>query len=113
MRRPFFILLVVLVIIILMAAEIFIIKSASDFEPKVEAVYAKTPISAGAAITAEMVQVKSVAVSAAHRNARPAVHTVVTVPVRPSLYRGVVLGLMGQDYVELKVHVDTDLPADK
>ena len=45
--------------------------------------------------------------------ARPAVHAVVTVPVRPSLYRGVVLGLMGKDYVELKVHVDTDLPADK
>ena len=44
---------------------------------------------------------------------RPAVHAVVTVPVRPSLYRGVVLGLMGKDYVELKVHVDTDLPVDK
>ena len=44
---------------------------------------------------------------------RPAIHTYVTVPVRPSLYRGVILGMMGKQYVELKVHVDTDLPVDK
>lgn len=67
MRRPFFVLLIVLLIIILMAAEIYIIKSASDFEPKVDAVYAKIQIPAGTVITQDMVQVKSVAVSAAHR----------------------------------------------
>jgi len=41
---------------------------------------------------------------------RPSVHSCVTVPVKPSLYRQVLLDLLGKDLVELKVHVDSDIP---
>jgi len=41
---------------------------------------------------------------------RPTIHAVATVPVRPSLYRAVLLRLMGKEFVELRVHVDTELP---
>lgn len=43
---------------------------------------------------------------------RPSVHACVTIPVKPSLYRSFLLNLMGKQYVELKVHVDTELPVD-
>ncbi|MCR4435041.1 MAG: hypothetical protein QHH06_06635 [Clostridiales bacterium] len=42
--------------------------------------------------------------------ARPAVHSCVTVPVRPVLLRQMILELMGKQYIELKVHVDSDIP---
>ncbi len=41
---------------------------------------------------------------------RTTIHAQVTVPIKPMLYRAVILGLMGREYVELKVHVDTVLP---
>jgi len=41
---------------------------------------------------------------------RPAVHSRITVPVRPSLYRQTILSILGKQYVELKVHVDSDIP---
>jgi len=41
---------------------------------------------------------------------RPTIHAVVNVPVRPSLYRATLLQLMGKEFVELRVHVDTELP---
>lgn len=41
---------------------------------------------------------------------RTTVHTVVTIPIKPSLYRAILLQLMGKEYVELKVHVDTEIP---
>ena len=41
---------------------------------------------------------------------RPSVHAVITVPVKPSLYRQVILSLMGRQYVYLRIHVDSDLP---
>lgn len=44
---------------------------------------------------------------------RPTIHTCVSVPVRPSLYRAILLQLMGKEYVELKVHVDTELPVNR
>jgi len=44
---------------------------------------------------------------------RPAIHSLVTVPVRPGLYRQMVLSLTGRRYIEMKVHVDTDIPLDK
>jgi len=43
---------------------------------------------------------------------RPAVHSRLTVPVKPSLYRGVILGMLGKQYIELEVHVDSDIPVD-
>ncbi|NJD02981.1 MAG: hypothetical protein FIA99_10405 [Ruminiclostridium sp.] len=41
---------------------------------------------------------------------RPSVHSVVVVPVRPSLYRRLVLGMIGRQFVELEVHVDSEIP---
>jgi len=44
---------------------------------------------------------------------RPAVHSVVTVPVKPTLFRGIVLNMSGKQYMELKIHVDSDIPLDR
>jgi len=41
---------------------------------------------------------------------RPSVHSVIVVPVRPSLYRQLVLSMLGRQFVELEVHVDSDIP---
>lgn len=41
---------------------------------------------------------------------RPAVHSCISIPVRPSLYRGVILKLLGRDYIDLIVHVDSEIP---
>ncbi len=41
---------------------------------------------------------------------RVSIHSIVTVPVRPTLYRGLILQAVGKDFVELKVHVDSDIP---
>lgn len=41
---------------------------------------------------------------------KPAVHSCITVPVKPSLYRQVILGLSGKSYIALKVHVDSEIP---
>ncbi|MDI9499561.1 MAG: hypothetical protein WAP56_08600 [Acetivibrionales bacterium] len=41
---------------------------------------------------------------------RPAVHSTIRVPVRPSLYRGIILGMLGREYVDIIVHVDTEIP---
>lgn len=41
---------------------------------------------------------------------RPAVHSCIIVPVRPSLYRRVILALIGKSSIELRIHVDSDIP---
>jgi hypothetical protein len=41
---------------------------------------------------------------------RPAVHSSICVPVRPSLYRSVILKMLGRDYIDIIVHVDTEIP---
>ena len=41
---------------------------------------------------------------------KPSVHSCVKVPVRPSLYRTIVLRMLGKDYVDIEVHVDSEIP---
>lgn len=41
---------------------------------------------------------------------RPGVHSRIVVPIRPSLYRRIILDLLGREFVELHIHVDTELP---
>jgi hypothetical protein len=41
---------------------------------------------------------------------RPAVHSCISVPVKPSLYRKAILGMAGKDFIELQIHVDSDIP---
>jgi hypothetical protein len=41
---------------------------------------------------------------------RPTVHSLISVPVKPTLYRQLILNALGKDYLELKVHVDSEIP---
>lgn len=41
---------------------------------------------------------------------RPTVHSCINIPVRPSLYRGIILNLLGREHIDLIVHVDSEIP---
>lgn len=41
---------------------------------------------------------------------RPSVHSCIKVPVKPSLYRELILGVLGKDYIDIEVHVDSEIP---
>ena len=41
---------------------------------------------------------------------KPSFHSFIKVPIRPALYRKVVLGMMGRDYIDIEVHVDSEIP---
>lgn len=41
---------------------------------------------------------------------RPSVHSCVIVPVKPLLYRHIILNALNKEYIELKVHVDSEIP---
>jgi hypothetical protein len=41
---------------------------------------------------------------------RPTIHSVISVPVRPTLYRQVILSMLHLQYVDLVIHVDSDIP---
>jgi hypothetical protein len=41
---------------------------------------------------------------------RPSVHSCLTLPLKPSLFRQVLLDILGRQHMELKVHVDSDIP---
>lgn len=43
---------------------------------------------------------------------RPSVHSCVSIPVRPSLYRQLLLDLIGKEHLDMKVHIDTEIPVD-
>jgi hypothetical protein len=43
---------------------------------------------------------------------RPAVHSVIEVPIRPVLYRSMMLKLSGKEYIDLRIHVDSEIPVD-
>ena len=42
--------------------------------------------------------------------AKPAVHSSISVPIKPSLYRKLMLKLQGKDFIVLTVHVDSEIP---
>jgi len=41
---------------------------------------------------------------------RPCVHSSIVVPVRPSLYRGIILSMLDRDHIDIVVHVDSEIP---
>lgn len=41
---------------------------------------------------------------------RASVHSTVVIPVRPSLYRQLILSMLGRQFIELEVHVDSEIP---
>jgi hypothetical protein len=41
---------------------------------------------------------------------RPSVHSSLTLPLKPSLFRQMLLDILGREQMELKVHVDSEIP---
>ncbi len=41
---------------------------------------------------------------------RPSVHSSISIPIQPSLYRSVILNLLGKDHIDVVVHVDSEIP---
>jgi hypothetical protein len=41
---------------------------------------------------------------------RPSVHSSVVIPVKPSLYRSLILSVLGKDHIDVTVHVDSEIP---
>lgn len=41
---------------------------------------------------------------------RPTIHAKIIVPMKPNLFRKVILDALGVEYIELVMHVDTELP---
>ncbi len=41
---------------------------------------------------------------------KPAVHSSINVPVKPSLYRGIILNMLGKEHIDIVVHVDSEIP---
>lgn len=67
MRKPFFILVTLVLIAVLLVAEIFVVKNASEFEPKTGVVFAARQIPEEAEITQDMIEQRDVSISYAHR----------------------------------------------
>lgn len=44
---------------------------------------------------------------------KPSVHCVITVPVKPSLFRKYILRMFGRQYVDIEVHVDSEIPLNR
>lgn len=43
---------------------------------------------------------------------RPTIHSEVKVPIKPTLFREILLNKTGNEYVNLRIHVDSDIPID-
>ncbi len=41
---------------------------------------------------------------------RPSIHSCIVVPVKPSLFAGMIMKISGKEHMELKLHVDTEIP---
>lgn len=41
---------------------------------------------------------------------KPTVHSLIKIPIRPTLYRSIVLRLLGKDFIDIEVHVDSEIP---
>ena len=63
MKRPKTLIVAIILLVILLSAEVFVVKKASDYEPKIKAIYAKVKIPAETLITKDMLVEKEVALS--------------------------------------------------
>jgi hypothetical protein len=41
---------------------------------------------------------------------RPTIHSCIVVPIKPSLYTGSILKIIGKEYFQLEIHVDSNIP---
>lgn len=67
MKKVNKLLIFVVLLVITLVLEVFIVKSVSKYEPKVNVIYAKSAISAKNTITEEMLKTKSINISQVHR----------------------------------------------
>jgi len=44
---------------------------------------------------------------------KPSIHSVIDIPVKPSLYSGIVLSVLGREHINLKIHVDSEIPVNR
>ena len=44
---------------------------------------------------------------------RPSVHSCLIIPVKPLLFEEMLLQVLGKQYIELKIHVDTEIPVNQ
>lgn len=63
MKRPKTLIVAIVLLAILLAVEVFVVKKASDYEPKIKAIYAKVSIPAETIITNDMLIEKEVSLS--------------------------------------------------
>lgn len=42
--------------------------------------------------------------------AKPSFHSCINVPIKPTLYTRVILDMLGRDYIDVEVHVDSEIP---
>lgn len=63
MKRPKTLIIAIILLAILLSVEVFVVKKASDYEPKIKAIYAKMKISAETVITKDMLVEKEVSLS--------------------------------------------------
>ena len=67
MKKINLILLTAILIVVLLAIEIIIVRSASEYEPEVEVIFAKIKIDEGTTITTDMLVEKKINLSYAHK----------------------------------------------
>lgn len=63
MKRPKTLVVAIILLVILLSVEVVVVKRASDYEPKIKAIYAKVKIPAETVITKDMLIEKEVALS--------------------------------------------------
>lgn len=80
--------LVVFLILLLLTIEVVIVKSASQYEPKINVVYAKTDIAAKALITKDMLTTKTISLSMVHLKAYRSVDELVGKTAKADIVSG-------------------------
>ncbi|MEG6612770.1 SAF domain-containing protein [Pseudoclostridium thermosuccinogenes] len=88
MKRLYMALIVAVAIVALVATEVVIIRSLSNFEPKIPVVYAKRQILPQDEITADMVEIKNVNISYVHKLAVRRMEDVVGQKARVAIESG-------------------------
>lgn len=41
---------------------------------------------------------------------KPSVHSCINIPMKPSLYRKIILSILGKEHIDILVHVDSEIP---
>jgi Flp pilus assembly protein CpaB len=88
MRRSGFILTAFILVILLVAAEVFIIRSASNYEPKFRVLFAKEKITARSRITSDMLEFRNVGLSFVHSQSVKSLDQAVSKTARTDIEKG-------------------------